>query len=184
MDTIYDSATAARRLRAEGAPRPEARERLVHEGAASLSDAELLAALIGTGTRGKNVVTLAEEVLALVDDLRPSPEIEVLRRLGGMGEAKACAVAAALEFGRRIYGLRERRIVSPRDIWPIVAHWADRKQERFICCSLNGAHEVIAARVVSMGLVNRTVVHAFLSRAFILITDVYRCRRISGSEGT
>jgi len=40
-----------------------------------------------------------------------------------------------------------------------VAHRADRKQERFICCSLNGAHEVIAARVVSVGLVNRTVVH-------------------------
>jgi len=76
-----------------------------------------------------------------------------------MGEAKASAVCAALELGRRLFGVRDRKVASPGDVWPLVSHWSDRKQERFICCSLNGAHELIAARVVSIGLVNRTVVH-------------------------
>jgi DNA repair protein RadC len=138
---------------------PTIRERLASEGPVSLSDSELIAALIGTGMQGKGVRTLAEEVLRLLDSSRSIPDPATLRGIGGMGEAKACAVAAALELGRRVYGSRETRVASPRDIWPIVSHWADRKQERFICCSLNGAHELIAARIVSVGLVNRTVVH-------------------------
>ncbi|HTX71467.1 MAG TPA: DNA repair protein RadC [Rectinemataceae bacterium] len=135
------------------------RERLAQEGPQSLSDTELVAAVLGTGIQGKRVKDLADEVLSLIDGCRSLPDPDILRRIGGMGAAKACAVAAALELGRRIFGSREQRISSPKDIWPIVSHWADRKQERFICCSLNGAHELIAARVVSVGLVNRTVVH-------------------------
>jgi DNA repair protein RadC len=135
------------------------RERLAREGPASLSDAELLAALLGTGMKGKSVHKLAEEVLSLLDRSKEVPETEMLSRLAGIGGAKASAVCAALELGRRLYGNRDRRIAAPGDIWPVVSHWADRKQERFICCSLNGAHVLIAARVVSVGLVNRAVVH-------------------------
>lgn len=141
------------------ASQPDARERLSKEGPAALPDGDLLAALLGTGTRGKGVQALASEVLELIDATQAPPDPGLLLRLPGMGEAKACAVSAALELGRRLYGLRDRRIASPKDVWPLIAHWADRKQERFICCSLNGAHEVIAARIVSIGLVNRTVVH-------------------------
>ena len=151
-DSLYDIGSAR-------GSRPDARERLVREGAAALADRDLLAALLGTGMRGKGVFIVADEVLALIDGLPGPPDAELLARVQGIGRAKASAVAAALELGRRLYGLRDRRITSPRDVWPLVAHWADRKQERFICCSLNGAHEVIAARVVSVGLVNRTVVH-------------------------
>jgi DNA repair protein RadC len=155
-DSLYDSS-------ARGSPgaalAPDIRERLAKEGPAALGDGELLAALLGTGMRGKNVRELADEVLDLLDSSPAAPDPAVLRRLGGLGAAKASAIAAALELGRRLYGARETRIASPRDVYPLVSHWADRKQERFICCSLNGAHELIAARVVSVGLVNRTVVH-------------------------
>jgi DNA repair protein RadC len=153
IDTLYDSGRRAADVQ------PMIRERLAREGPAALSDAELLAALLGTGMRGKSVHSLAEEVLGLLDSSKDVPDTVDLARLAGIGEAKASAVCAALELGRRLYGVRERKIASPGDVWPIVAHWSDRKQERFICCSLNGAHELIAARVVSVGLVNRTVVH-------------------------
>jgi DNA repair protein RadC len=153
LDKLYDSE------RREMDAQPRIRERLTKEGPASLSDAELLAALLGTGIKGKGVNELADEVLALLDKGEGVPEADTLVRLAGIGEAKASAVCAALELGRRLYGARERKVASPGDVWPIVAHWSDRKQERFICCSLNGAHELIAARVVSIGLVNRTVVH-------------------------
>jgi DNA repair protein RadC len=138
---------------------PRSRERLAREGAAALSDAELLAVLLGTGTRGKSVRALADEVLTIIDAERGAPEAKTLGALSGIGEAKAGAVCAAIELGRRLFGFRDRKVASPRDVWPLVSHWSDRKQERFICCSLNGAHELIAARVVSIGLVNRTVVH-------------------------
>jgi DNA repair protein RadC len=64
-----------------------------------------------------------------------------------------------LEFGRRRWGLSGRRIGAPVDIYRIIRHYADRPQERFICLSMNGAHEVLAVRVVTVGLVNRTIVH-------------------------
>ncbi len=153
IDTIYDSGTI------RNANRPDVRERIARQGASSLSDAELIAAILGTGTRGKGVFALSEEVLGFIDSAKDLPPAAALGKLSGMGEAKASALYAALELGRRLYGHRERRIGSPADVWPIVSHWADRKQERFICCSLNGAHELIASRVVSVGLVNRTVVH-------------------------
>jgi len=152
-DILYDS---GRRV-ADAHPR--VRERLAREGPAALSDAELLAALIGTGMRGKSVQELAQEVLGLLDSSKRVPEAEALARLSGIGGAKASAVCAALELGRRLYGVRDKRISSPAEVWPVVAHWADRKQEKFICCSLNGAHELIAVRVVSVGLINKTVVH-------------------------
>ncbi|HUX42898.1 MAG TPA: DNA repair protein RadC [Rectinemataceae bacterium] len=139
--------------------RPSARERLARQGPAYLGDAELLAAVLGTGMKGKGVLSLAEEVLSLVEPGSQPPDAKTLCSLAGMGEAKAAAISAALELGKRLYGIRERRISSPRDLHPLIAHWADRKQERFICASLNGAHELIAIRVVSIGLVNRTVVH-------------------------
>jgi DNA repair protein RadC len=150
---VYDSA------RGKPAIRPQARERLAREGPSSLSDEELVAVILGTGTRGKPVHALAAEVIELIDRSRAMPVAGLLSRIVGMGSAKAAAVCAALELGRRLYGIRDKKISSPGDVWPIVAHWSDRKQERFICCSLNGAHEIIATRVVSVGLVNRTVVH-------------------------
>jgi DNA repair protein RadC len=64
-----------------------------------------------------------------------------------------------LEFGRRRYGAFSMRIKKPVDIFTLVRHYADRKQERFISLSLNGAHEVLAVRVVTIGLVNKTIVH-------------------------
>ena len=151
-DSLYDSGRCA------DDSRPRIRERLASEGPASLSDAELLAALLGTGMRGKGVRKLAEDVLCMIDSARGVPQAEMLGRLAGMGNAKVSAICAALELGRRLYGTRDKKISSPGDVWPIVSHYSDRKQEKFICCSLNGAHELIAVRVVSIGLVNRTVV--------------------------
>jgi DNA repair protein RadC len=135
------------------------RERLTAKGPAALSDAELLAVLLNTGSRGKNVSELAGDLLGLLDRSREIPPIAELSKLFGMGRAKACAVAAMLEFGRRHWGATGSTVKYPEEIFSLVRHNADRKQERFISLSLNGAHEVIAVRVVTIGLVNRTIVH-------------------------
>jgi DNA repair protein RadC len=64
-----------------------------------------------------------------------------------------------LEFGRRRWGASGSAVTNPAEIFSLVRKYADRKQERFISLSLNGAHEVLAVRVVTVGLVNRTIVH-------------------------
>ena len=135
------------------------RERLIKKGASALSDAELLAVLLNTGIRGKNVSELAADLLNLLDRNRESPPVQELSRLSGMGNSKACAIAAMLEFGRRRWGAAGSTIKHPEEIFSLVRHNADRKQERFISLSLNGAHEILAVRVVTIGLVNRTIVH-------------------------
>jgi DNA repair protein RadC len=135
------------------------RERLLDRGPAALSDMELLAILLNTGIRGKNVGELAKDLLELLDRNKETPSIEELCKISGLGEFKACAVAAMLEFGRRRWGSAGSAIKHPSEIFTLIRHNADRKQERFISLSLNGAYEVLAVRVVTIGLVNRTIVH-------------------------
>ncbi|MCL1815338.1 MAG: DNA repair protein RadC [Treponema sp.] len=135
------------------------REKLLREGPEVLSDRELLCILLNTGIKGKNVSILAEELLAKLDNSKDIPPINELAKIAGLGETKAATVAAVLELGRRRWAQGETRIRSPEDAYNLVRHYADRRQERFICISLNGAHEVLAVRVVTMGLVNKTIVH-------------------------
>jgi DNA repair protein RadC len=144
-------------LRSEALDMP--RERLLASGPESLSDHELLAILLNTGIRGKSVSALAKELLGQINRNKGIPPVKELSRLSGMGTAKACAVVAMLEFGRRRWGAAGTRIRQPGDIHGVLRYHADRKQERFLCLSLNGAHEIIAVRIVSLGLVNRTIVH-------------------------
>ncbi|MDR1637072.1 MAG: DNA repair protein RadC [Treponema sp.] len=135
------------------------RERLLTSGPEALSDHELLAILLNTGIRGKNVSALAKELLQQINRNKGIPPVKELSQLSGVGTAKACAVVAMLEFGRRRWGAAGTRIQHPKDIHGVLRYHADRKQERFLCLSLNGAHEIIAVRIVSLGLVNRTIVH-------------------------
>jgi DNA repair protein RadC len=135
------------------------REKLGSQGPAALSDRELLAVILGSGIKGRNVNTIAGELASRLCTENGSPSLQELRRIPGMGFSKACSISAMLEFGRRKWGNRNTRIKSPGDVFPLIRHLADRKQERFISMSLNGAHEVQAVRVVTVGLVNRTQVH-------------------------
>jgi DNA repair protein RadC len=139
-------------------PEDRPRERLIRNGPGALSDQDLLAVFLVSGVRGRNVTLLAGDLLERLDREKAVPSVKELCRLTGMGESKACSVAAMLEFGRRKWA-PGRRIRSPSDIFNLIRHYADRAQERFLCLSLNGAHEVLAVRVVTIGLVNRTIVH-------------------------
>ena len=135
------------------------REKLQQKGAEALSDVELLAILLGRGVEGHDVMSVAARVLKVLDNNKEKPDIEELKKIEGVGLAKATLIAAALEFARRRIRPEGLRISFPADILPLIQHYADRKQEHFICISINGANEVIASRVVSVGLVNRTQVH-------------------------
>ncbi len=136
------------------------RELLFEHGPEYLSDVQLMAIMLGSGSKGNNVIKLSQSVLELynenpVDTVMP----ETLMRVNGLGTAKTAQLSAAIEFARRRIKPLAKRISSPADAAPLLYYYASSKKEHFLCISLNGAHEVIALRVVSMGTLNRTIVH-------------------------
>lgn len=141
------------------APADRPREKLAAKGPQALSDQELIAVLLGSGTRDVGVLGLAARVLAALSDAREKPDLAALTAVPGVGPVKAGIIAAALEFARRRIRPEGFRIAFPADVLPLVRHYADRKQEHFLCVSLTGANEVIATRVVTVGLADRSQVH-------------------------
>jgi DNA repair protein RadC len=135
------------------------RERLVKKGPQALSDVELIAVLLGRGIEGHDVMSVAEKVLKAIDSNGGTPDSVVLQKIPGMGPAKAALLSAALEFARRRIKPEGFKISFPVDVLPLIQHYADRKQEHFLCVSLNGSNEVINVRVISVGLINKTPVH-------------------------
>ena len=141
---------------------PEAdrpREKLLRKGAPALSDQELLAVLIGKGTPGMGVMTLAAKLARLIDEKGLKVTAEDLSQFKGVGNAKATLILAALEFARRRIKPEGAKITTPADLLPHIRHFADRKQEHFLCASINGANEILNIRVVSIGLIDRSPAH-------------------------
>ena len=135
------------------------REKLLAKGAEALSDQELLAVLLGKGTPGMDVMTLAGNLARLIDEKGLKVSADDLSQFEGVGDAKATLVLAAIEFARRRIKPEGAKIESPADLLPHVRHYADRKQEHFICATINGANEILNIRVVSIGLIDRSPVH-------------------------
>lgn len=141
---------------------PEAdrpREKLLRKGAAALSDRELLAVLLGKGAPGMDVMTLAGKLARVIDEKGLTVKAEDLTQFVGVGDAKATLILAAIEFARRRIKPEGAKIETPADLLPHIRHYADRKQEHFLCASINGANEILNIRVVSNGLVDRSPVH-------------------------
>lgn len=134
-------------------------EKLVARGVETLSDVELLAILLGSGLRGVNALELATKALRMLGDEIKKAELNKLESVKGIGRVKACRVVAAFELARR-YLLKGRiTIREAEDALPFLQRISDKKQEYFLCLSLNGANEVIQSRVVTVGLLNSNQVH-------------------------
>lgn len=135
------------------------REKLQQKGAEALSDLELMAILLGRGTKKHDVLSVADKILNVLERNKGIASLDELQKIEGVGLAKATLIAAAFEFARRRIRPEGLRISFPADVLPLIRHYADRKQEHFICISINGANEVITSRVITVGLVKRTQVH-------------------------
>jgi len=135
------------------------REKLLDNGASILSDHELLAIILGKGTQRDDVLTLSRKIVRIIDEKGMSFSAHDITNIAGIGTAKAATIAAAFEFVRRRIRPEGLKIKFPADILPLIQHYADRKQEHFICVSMNGANEVMSVRVVTIGLINKTHVH-------------------------
>ncbi|MBN1857932.1 DNA repair protein RadC [Candidatus Bipolaricaulota bacterium] len=135
------------------------REKLRLKGAEALSDAELISVILGSGVRGHGVLRVAGDVLRILVSRCGEPTLEELKVVPGVGEARAAQLVAGLELSRRFFVKGRPRISSAEDVLPHVRDIAMKKQEYFVCISLNGAHEVIERRTVTVGLLDSNQVH-------------------------
>ena len=135
------------------------REKLKERGASALTDEELVAAILGRGVEGQSLVTISKSVAKLIRKHKEDLSVEHLTAVRGMGLAKAAQILSAFELARRHLIKDTVKITGAQDVMPLLADIADKKQEHFVCISLNGAHEVIKKRIVTIGLVDRSQVH-------------------------
>jgi len=141
------------------------RERLMLDGAEALSDAELLAILVRTGTRNESAVHLANRILRECGGLRQLVDMSIseMTRIRGIGPAKAVQLRAGIELGRRL----ARRAVSdrpairrPEDAAKLVMEdLRSELKEHFVCLFLNTKNQVIARETLSVGTLNASLVH-------------------------
>jgi DNA repair protein RadC len=141
------------------------RERFVQNGPQSLSNHELLALLLGTGSREESVLQLANRMLAQFEGLRllKDATLEELTQIKGIGKAKAIHVLAAVEIGRRIanHTLDERYVIrSPEDgAEYLMNDMRFLTQEHFVCLYLNTKNQVIHRQTIFIGSLNASIVH-------------------------
>ena len=135
------------------------REKLLKRGASVLSDQELLAIVVSKGSKKTDVLSLSKKIVKIIDEKGLSFTAHDLMEIDGIGNTKATTIAAAFEFVRRRIKPEGLKIKFPADVLPLIQHYADRKQEHFLCISINGANEVMNVRVVSIGLINKSQVH-------------------------
>jgi len=141
------------------------RERMMIDGAEALSDAELLAILLRTGTRNESAINLASRILRESGGLRQLVDMTIseLTRIRGVGPAKAVQLRAGIELGRRL----ARRAASdrpairkPEDAAKLVMEdLRSELKEHFVCLFLNTKNQVLARETLSVGTLNASLVH-------------------------
>lgn len=141
------------------------REKLIAKGKSALSDAELIAILIGSGNRNESAVALAKRILASVDNnLNALARLSVkqLMQFKGIGEAKAVSIVTALELGRRRRleeALTQPKITSSKAVFEIMQPIiGDLQHEEFWVLYLNNSNKIIAKTQLSKGGITGTLV--------------------------
>jgi DNA repair protein RadC len=141
------------------------REKLFRLGAAGLGDNELVAIIVASGTRRGNALMLANEILEAAGGLHgiPRASVDDLRRLNGMGSAKAAQVLAAVELGRRTL-LRcapaRLQFANSHDVAAyLLPQFGSKPVEQFGLLMLDTKHRLIRTSIVSVGTLDSSPAH-------------------------
>ena len=142
------------------------REKMAVNGAAVLTDAELIAILLRTGTAEKSAIDIASEMTAdggLYKRLAGITRLNELTNIKGLGQAKAATVLAALEIGRRIASakpIEKIHFSCPQDVADfLMPRLRYAAKEQFVVVLLNSKNKVIGTEVVSEGSLSSSIVH-------------------------
>ena len=135
----------------------------MEKGPEALKDHELLAILLGAGYRGKTVLDISRRILSKypLESLASIP-FEDLRKIKGIGPAKACTIQAAFELSKRSFSVDQDlfpTISTPKDVAAEVIDIRRKKKEHFVVLYLNARNQLISKETVSVGTLNANIVH-------------------------
>ena len=136
------------------------REKLAARGAASLSDYELLMAIIGSGNKQADVTKIARDLQKLLQDKGRELTFDDLLSIGSLGPAKSTQIMAGFELWRRRFESSEQPVIdSPDRAADQLSDIRDKKQEYFVCLTLDGANRLISKRIITIGTLTSSLVH-------------------------
>jgi DNA repair protein RadC len=143
------------------------REKLLLEGSTKLSNIELLAILLRTGTKDDNVLEVAKKVIYLLEDITDlqSLTIQELTKIKGIGESKAITILASVELGRRITEYKQKKLIftNPESIFEyFYPRMKDLDQEYLYVIYLDLKSKVIAIKNLTIGTISSTLIDANL----------------------
>ena len=135
------------------------REKLLKKGAKSLKDYELVAIILGTGIKGKDVIKLSKEIVKLFEDDFATLSLDTLLQVHGLGSAKASQLISAIELSKRHLIKQNKKISKASDVYEELKEYRNKQQEYFLCIYLDGANHICQTRVITIGTLNQSLVH-------------------------
>lgn len=137
------------------------REKMLSKGPPALKNRELIALILGSGQKGMPVMTISRNIENMLEKQGvDGVSLDNLTKIEGVGNAKACQIAAAFELAKRFYVEPEKvNIKVSRDVANLLDEYTSKHQEHFIVITLDGANNVIKVRVIFIGTLNKSMVH-------------------------
>lgn len=137
------------------------REKLDRLGAENLSEEELLAIIISSGTKGKNAIQLGKELILKFGQNLLSTPVSELSKIKGLGKVKAIKLKAAFELGLRHAKILSGKIVieNSKDVYQLIIEYTSKKQEHFILLCLNARNQLLSKKVITVGIIDSSLFH-------------------------
>ena len=138
------------------------RERFLKKGSDALSKSDLLAILLGSGIKGKNVQKLAQQVVNKLGKNFLNITVDDLQDISGIGQAKALQIVSAISLVKRYYAdekTNEVVIKNSQDVLSLAYDLREKKKEYLVCLYLNARNVLLKKEIVSIGLLDKTLLH-------------------------
>jgi adenine-specific DNA-methyltransferase len=138
------------------------RERFLKKGPEALSKSDLLAIMLGSGIKGKNVQQLSQQIIKKFGKNFLNITVDDLKSIAGIGEAKALQIASSISLVKRFYTddkTSEIRINNSQDVISLTYDLRDKKKEHLVCLYLNARNVLLKKEIISVGLLDKTLLH-------------------------
>lgn len=136
------------------------REKLTKYGPDKLTDAELLAIILGSGTKGMNVLSLSRAILKRVAGLGGAQATrDDLKSIRGLGEVKSLQIVALLTLMKRLQAKDGQEILSTKDVWNMCNDFYASAKEHFVAFYLDTQSRLIERKLISVGTLDASIVH-------------------------
>lgn len=138
------------------------REKFLKKGPDALSKSDLLAILLGSGIKGKNVKQLSEQIIRRFSNKFLDITINDLLEIPGIGKAKALQIVSALALFRRFYeelDAKDKIVLSAQDAVSFTSEIRDKKKEYLVCLYLNARNALLKKEIISIGTIDRSLIH-------------------------